>query len=541
MNTRQSFSLKTLISNQSCYIIDSGLPLTDIIFIFEVHQPFRIRRNFFWENRLFKRVKKEEFFRYYFDEELNREIFTRACKKCYFPSNQILIELIDKHRRDKRKVKFSFSISGVFLEQCEMFNQDLLDLFRQLAETGCVEFLIQTYYHSLASLYPERSEFIEQVKMHQQTIRDLLGRDSVIFENTELIYNNVIAKTVEQLGFKGIITEGAERILHGRSPNHVYKASGSEKIRVLLRNYKLTDDLGFRFSARWWREWPLTAEKYASWLASTPGECICIFPDYETFGEHHWPESGIHEFLKHLPDEILRWEHLSMSTPSEVIEKYKPVGEIDVPELGGTVSWADLQRDTSGWLGNTMQWAYYTSMRRLEPLLKESGDKDFLRIWRCFQISDHLYYMCTASGGPGLVHSYFSPFPTHADAYVTAQAALLDFENRVRLASVAADEPFLFYTGKGKENYTGIMVWTLKGFIQALREVSSKSLEFHSKRGDFESWVRHSLLDEALADDLNRLRKSGLKTNDLRKSMIRILEKRFHEKMLQRREVTNYF
>lgn len=515
--------------------------MTDVVFVFEVHQPYRLRRGFFWENRLFRRVKKEEFFEYYFDDEVNREVFLRACEKCYLPSNRILIDLIDEHKGGKRQVRFSFSISGVFLEQCERFNPDLLDSFRQLAETGCVEFLSQTYYHSLASLYPEKDEFMWQVKKHQETIRDLLGQDPVVFENTELIYNNLIARTIEHLGFRGIITEGAERILHGRSPNHVYAASRCERIRVLLRNYKLTDDVGFRFSARWWREWPLTAEKYASWLASTPGEYICIFPDYETFGEHHWPESGIHEFLKSLPREILRWEHLSMSTPSEVIGKYDPVGEIDVPELGGTVSWADLQRDTSGWLGNTMQWAYYTSVRRLEPFVKELGDEEFLRVWRSFQISDHLYYMCTTGGGPGLVHSYFSPFPTPTDAYVTSQAALLDFENRVRLASVAADEPFLFYTGRGKKHFTGKMAWTLKGFIQALKRASLRSIEFHNRRGDFERWARHSLHDEELAERLSQLRTSGKRTNALRKSLIKASEEIYQARKRQTEEATRYF
>jgi len=515
--------------------------LTDIIFVFEVHQPHRLRRDFFWKNRLFKRTKKKEFPKYYFDEKTNREVFIRACEKCYFPSNRILLETIDKYKKEKRKVKISFSISGIFLEQCEMFNPDLLESFRHLAETGCVEFLSQTYYHSLASLYPEREEFIEQVKMHQQAIRDLLGRDPMIFENTELIYNNAIAKTVEHLGFKGIFTEGAERILRGRSPNYIYRAYGCKRIRVLLRNYKLTDDVGFRFSAKWWSEWPLTAEKYASWLASTSGDCICIFPDYETFGEHHWPETGIHEFLKHLPDEILRWNHLNMSTPSEVIENYKPVGEINVPELGGTVSWADLRRDTSGWLGNAMQWAYYMSVRRLEPLVRELDDEDFLKIWRFFQISDHLYYMYTAGGGPSLVHSYFSPFLTPLDAYVTAQAALLDFESRVKLASIAADEPFLFYTGEGKKYYTGIMAWSLKGFIKALGKVCLKSLEFHSERGDFERWAKYSLHDDVLAEKLNQLRTSGLKKEKLRESMIKVAEKIFQEKQRRIKEAIEYF
>ncbi|MBE0520055.1 alpha-amylase, partial [Candidatus Bathyarchaeota archaeon] len=466
--------------------------MTDIVFVFEVHQPHRIGRNFFWENKFLKRVKKKELFNYYFDHVVNREVFERACKKCYFPSNQILQDLIDKHKKERKKVKVSFSVSGVFLEQCEMFNKDLLESFKQLAETGCVEFLSQTYYHSLASLYPERTEFIEQVEMHNQTMKDLLGYAPKVFENTELLYNNAIAKTIEKMGYKGIFTEGVERILHGKSPNYFYTPKGCKKIKILLRNYKLTDDIGFRFSARWWSEWPLTADKYSSWLAATRGQCISIFPDYETFGEHHWPETGIHEFLKHLPEDILRWWHLHMATPSEVIEKYASVGEIDVPELGGTVSWADLERDASCWLGNTMQWAYYTSVRRLEPLVKETEDKEFLRMWRYFQTSDHLYYMFTAGGGPGEVHSYFSHFRTPIDAHVTAESAILDFENRIRLAAIAANEPFLFYTGMGEKHYTGTMAWTLKGFVKALQEVSIKSVEFHNRRRDFEKWAKVS-------------------------------------------------
>ncbi len=515
--------------------------MTDIVFIFEVHQPHRLRKDFFWGNRLFKRLKKEEFFNYYFNHELDREIFERACKKCYFPSNQILLDLIDKHKRDKKQVKFSFSISGVFLEQCEMFNKDLLESFKQLAETGCVEFLNQTYYHSLASIYPEKSEFIEQVKMHQQTVKDLLGYTPQVFENTELIYNNIIAKTIEELGFTGIFTEGTERILHGKSPNHLYKPKDCKKLKVLLRNYKLTDDIGFRFSARWWSEWPLTADKYASWLAATPGQCINIFPDYETFGEHHWPETGIHDFLRHLPREILKWWHLRMSMPSEVIEKYEPTGEIDVPELGGTVSWADLERDTSCWLGNTMQWAYFTSVKRLEPLVKEADDKDFLQIWRYFQTSDHLYYMFTAGGAPGEVHSYFSLFNNPVDAYVTAQAAILDFENRIRLATITASEPFLFYKGVGEEKYTGVMAWSLKGFLKALKKVEVESLVFHNSRGDFENWAEKSLHDKVLAEKLKRIRLSKLKDSALRRALTKAVQERFNELLQHAKAATEYF
>jgi len=502
--------------------------LTDVVFTFEVHQPHRLKKSFFWNNMMFKRLKKKDYFDYYFDNSVNAEVFKRACNKCYFPSNQILLDLIEKHKNEKKQVKVSFSISGVFLEQCEMFNKDLLESFKQLAETGCVEFLSQTYYHSLASLYPEKEEFIEQIKTHEQTLKDLLNYTPKVFENTELLYNNAIARTVETLGYKGIFTEGVEKILHEKSPNQLYTPKGCKKIKVLLRNYKLTDDIGFRFSARWWNEWPLTANKYASWLAGTPGHCINIFPDYETFGEHHWPETGIHEFLRHLPGEILKYWHLRMATPSEVVERYEAAGEIDVPELGGTVSWADLERDASCWLGNTMQWAYYTNVRKLEPLVKETGDQTFLKIWRYFQTSDHLYYMFTAGGAPGEVHSYFSPFNSPTDAYVTAQASILDFENRVRLASIAANEPFLFYTGVGEKYYTGVLAWSLKGFAKALRRVDIKSLEFHNRRGDFAKWAEKSLGDETLAEQLRKTRRLKIKGDALRKMLVKTVDERFN-------------
>jgi len=515
--------------------------LTDIVLVFEVHQPHRLRRKVFWENKVFKRLKKEELFDYYFDNETDKEIFRRAARKCYFPSNQILLDLIDAHKNERRPVKVSFSVSGVFLEQCEMFEKDLLESFRQLAETRNVEFLDQTYYHSISSLYPEKNEFIEQVKLHRETIKTLLGQEPTVFENTELLYNNAIARMVENLGYKGIFTEGVERILHEKSPNYLYTPKGTKKIRVLLRNYKLTDDVGFRFSARWWSEWPLTAEKYARWLAGTDGQCINIFPDYETFGEHHWPETGIHDFLRHLPDEILKWGNLQMSTPSEVIEKHAPAGEIDVHEKGGTVSWADIERDSSGWLGNAMQWAYYTSLRRLEPIVHEADDADFLKLWRYFQTSDHLYYMFTAGGGPGEVHSYFSPYESPMDAFAVAHALLFDFETRLRLATLTANEPFLFHTGTGDENFTGVMSWSLKGFANSLQTVDLKALEFHNRRGDFEQWAESSLQDEVLSHELGRTRVAKLKGEVLREALVEIALKRFDELSKDARKATRLF
>ena len=515
--------------------------MTDIVFVFEVHQPHRLRKNLFWENKVFKRTKKEELFNYYFDNEVDREIFERAARKCYFPSNQILLDVIDAHKNDRRQVKVSFSLSGVFLEQCELFSPDLLETFKQLAKTGCVEFLEQTYYHSIASLYPVKDEFIAQVKLHHDTIKSTLGFEPTVFENTELLYNNTIAKIIENLGYKGIFTEGIERILGEKSPNYLYTPKGCRNIRLLLRNYKLTDDIGFRFSSRWWSEWPLTADKYARWLAQTQGDCINIFPDYETFGEHHWPETGIHDFLRHLPDEILKWGNLRMATPSEAIDAHPPQGEVDAPETEGTVSWADLERDSSGWLGNAMQWAYYTNLRRLEPLIKEADDAEFLRLWRCFQTSDHLYYMFSAGGGPGEVHSYFSPYESPANAFVAAETSLFDFENRVRTATLTANEPFLFCKGAGEENFSGTMTWSLKGFLTALRTVDVAALEFHNKRGDFESWAEHSLQDDSLQTQLKKIRATRAKGELLRKKLVDAAAERFEEARAQVQAATKLF
>jgi len=510
--------------------------MTDIVFVFEVHQPHRLRRNLFWEGKVFRRQNKQDLFNYYFDNEADRDIFKRATRKCYYPSNQIILDVIDNHRREKRQAKFAFSLSGVYLEQCEMYDKDLLETFKQMAKTGCVEFLDQTYYHSIASLYPEKDEFIAQIKMHNQAIKDLIGYSPTIFENTELLYNNTIAKIVEELGYKGIYTEGVEKILGEKSPNFIYTPKDSKKIRLLLRNYKLTDDVGFRFSARWWPEWPLTAPKYANWIAKTKGEVINIFPDYETFGEHHWPETGIHSFLKHLPDELLKYDHLQMVTPSEVVARHASAGDIDVPEAEGAVSWADIQRDQSGWLGNVMQWAYYTTLRRLEPLVLEADDPEFLRLWRCFQTSDHLYYMFTAGGGPGEVHSYFSPYESPMDAFVTAQTLINDFEARLRLAILAANEPFLFYTGSGESHFTGVKAWSLKGFIKALTKVDIAAVEFHAANGDFEKWIQYSLKDPKLAADVKSA--SAQKGEKLRKTIIDAAKKRFNSQSRQVREAT---
>jgi len=370
---------------------------------FKAHQPFRLNVNFTGSSA--RKKRDEELIDVYFDNSRNREILERVAKKCYFPANRIILESIDRHKKESRKFKVAYSISGVLVMQCERWNPDVLDSFKQLSETGCVEFLGQTFYHSLASLFSYKEEFIEQVLMHRELMRDLFGCKPKVFENTEFLYNNSIAKNVGRLGYKGILTEGVERILRWRSPNYIYKARGSN-VKVFLRNYRLSDDVAFRFSARNWSEWPLTADKYASWLSATPGQCINIFMDYETFGEHHWSETGIFEFLRWLPEEILNYRNLRFALPSELLN-YDAVGEIDVDDRN-TISWADISKNTDAWLGNPMQQLCHRKIEKLGVRIKKLQNRGLQELWRLLQTSDHLYYMYTKLDAPGIVHRYFS-------------------------------------------------------------------------------------------------------------------------------------
>lgn len=513
--------------------------MTDICLMFEVHQPLRLNRNFHLDLLAKPPESKKDLFELYFDNTLNKHIFDRAARKCYFPANNIILHEIERFKREKKQFKVSYGISGVFLEQCRQWNPDLLESFSQLAKTGCVEFLEETYHHSLASLFSiNRSEFVEQVKMHRQLMKDLFNYEPKVFENTECLYNNAIAKTIADLGYKAIITEGVERILGWRSPNHVYKAKSSS-IPVLLRNYRLSDDIGFRFSSTWWNEWPLTAQKYTSWLAALQGQVAVIFIDYETMGEHHWPESGIHEFLKWLPREVLKWEHLYWRTPSEVVQLHKPVGEIDVHEYD-TVSWADLERDPSAWISNPMQKVSYEFLKGLEPFVKGLGDEFWLRLWRYFQMSDHLYYMSVKGGGPGDVHSYFNPSGNPIDAFVTFSNIISDFEARIFhelqkpelaakwiLRRLPTDKGFTFFYEFARP--TNVTTHDLFEFADALNTVQIKSLQYHMERGDFERWLSQVLGDKKLASKISYVAKENLAGEKLRKKLVSIVGARLKQ------------
>jgi alpha-amylase len=385
--------------------------MTSICFYFQVHQPVRLNRfNIFSGNTS------------YFDEARNKNIFEKVSNKCYLPTNKILLNLIEEY---KNKFKIAFSLTGVFIEQCQKFVPEVIESFKQLASTGNVEFLSETYYHSLSALFSQK-EFEEQIKLHRNLINDLFGQKPEVFRNTEAMYSNSIAKTIENLGYKGIITEGHEKILSWRSPNYLYVPTGCEKIVALLRNYKLSDDVGFRFSAKWWEEYPLTANKYAAWLSNCEGNCINLFIDYETFGEHQWQDTGIFEFLKHLPSEILKYKHLDFKTPSEIVKDYKPVGIIDVPNI---LSWADVDRDTSAWLENDMQRFAFEQMAKLEEKVKQNPE--LLKFWRLLQISDHFYYMCTKWFADGDVHKYFNAYDSPYDAFINYMNVLQDIKNKL--------------------------------------------------------------------------------------------------------------
>lgn len=398
--------------------------MTSVCMYFQLHQPFRLRR--FWPDN------RSGFFRY-FDERSNREIFERVARKCYVPANSALLDSIDEHGGE---FKFSLSITGTLLEQCELWGKEVLEGFQQMAETGAVEFLDETFYHSLSSLFEDKTEFIEEIKEHQKIMYELLGVKPQVFRNTELLYNNTIAKVASELGYKAILTEGADHMLDGKSPNVLYKAKDSG-LPIIFRNYKLSDDIGYRFSARWWEGYPLTAEKWASWASGINDDCINIFMDYETFGEHQWEQTGIFDFLQKLPEEVLKTQ-LRFDTPLEIVKKYSPVAEIDVGDFS-TISWADMERDTSAWLGNDMQRRCFEEVKLLEPYVKKTEDPEILSIWKHLLTSDHYYYMCTKWLGDGDVHSYFSVHSTPFEAAVNFMAVLMDFKAQVfrKLSKIA--------------------------------------------------------------------------------------------------------
>ena len=391
-----------------------------ICFYFQIHQPFRFRRYRFFD------IGNDH---YYYDDYTNESILRKVSYKSYLPANKLLLELIKKHNG---KFKVAFSISGLALDQFSLYAPEVIDSFKELAATGHVEFLAETYSHSLVAL-KDNEEFKKQVVQHVNTINELFGQVPKMFRNTELIYSDKMGEMVADMGFKGMLTEGAKHVLGWKSPNYLYCNAINPRLKILLKNFVLSDDIAFRYGNQGWSEWPLTTEKYVSWLnkINKKDEVINLFMDYETFGEHQSKETGIFNFLKALPETIFKKSKFTFSTPSEVAEKLQPVSAIHAPN---PISWADEERDLTAWLGNEMQQEAFNKLYSLLPKINKCQDDKLLTDWKYLQTSDHFYYMCTKYFSDGDVHAYFNPYETPYEAFINYMNVLSDFTMRINAA-----------------------------------------------------------------------------------------------------------
>ena len=394
--------------------------MKDLVFYFQVHQPWRLRRYSFFD------IGRSH---HYFDDAENARILHRVAEKCYLPMNRLILKLVERHGGAFR---CAYSVSGTALAQMEQWTPAVLDSFRQLSASGCVEFLCETSHHSLSFLSDE-DEFRAQVRAQAARVEELFGQKPTSFRNTELVVSNRVARLAEEEGFSAILGEGADHLMGWRSPHFLYRPESCERIKILLRSYRLSDDIAFRFSNRGWAEWPLRAETFAQWVAELPprDEVIGLFMDYETFGEHQWADTGIFAFMERLPQEILARGGMRFSTPAETAARHDPVARLDIPQ---PVSWADAERDLTAWLGNGMQRAAHDALYALAPAARaaaDAGHPELLEAWRRLSTSDHAYYVCTKWFPDGDVHKYFSPYATPYDAYITFMNVLDDLARRL--------------------------------------------------------------------------------------------------------------
>ncbi|HSW65830.1 MAG TPA: glycoside hydrolase family 57 protein [Bacillota bacterium] len=396
-----------------------------IVLYLHVHQPYRVRHYTIFDAG----VDHQYFSAPYEDRTNNERIMHKVAEKSYLPTNRRLLQLLERHP----EFKLSMSISGTAIEQMEAWSPESLESFKRLTETGRVEIVGETYHHSLAFFY-SRAEFERQVQMHRDKVREVFGQTPKVFRNTELAYNNDLAYWADKAGYKGILAEGWDKVLDWRSPNFVYQPTYTDNIRLLMKNYKLSDDIAFRFGDRNWAGWPLTADKFTHWLnESGDATNFDLFMDYETFGEHQWDESGIFDFLEHLPNEWLKREGNTFMTVSEVIDTFQPVDRVDMPY---TVTWADTERDLSAWLGNSMQASSIHALYDLEQRVLDTGDLTLIDDWRKLTTSDHFYYMCTKWFNDGDIHAYFSPYENPYDAFIAFMNAWHDLQFRLAAKGV---------------------------------------------------------------------------------------------------------
>ena len=393
--------------------------MRSICFYFQVHQPFRLKKYRFFD------IGNDH--SYYNDYE-NRTIMRKVAEKCYLPANQLMLDLVNEYGDN---FKIAYSLSGTVIDQFELYAPDVLESFQKLFATGRVELLDETYSHSLSALRPE-DVFDYQVNRHRRKVKELFGLQPKIFRNTELIYSDEIGEKVAKLGYEGMLTEGARHIMGWKSPNYLYCNAVNPKLKLLLKNFKLSDDIAFRFSNQAWEEYPLTAEKYVAWLnAIDPNEeVINLFMDYETFGEHQWKETGIFDFMRALPEKVFKYSDYQFHTPSEVVARHNPVGVLNVPY---PISWADEERDLTAWLGNELQNEAFENLYKLFERVKELDDPELWRDWLYLQTSDHFYYMCTKWFSDGDVHKYFNPYDSPYEAFINYMNILSDFRIRLGL------------------------------------------------------------------------------------------------------------
>lgn len=391
-----------------------------IVLYLHVHQPWRIRKY-----DIFDVALNHDYFTHSPSPEQDNElIFHKVANKSYKPMNRLLEKMLNDHP----DFKLSLSITGTFMEQAERFDPGVLDSFRRLVNTGRVEILSETYHHSLAFFY-NRSEFEAQIEMHRQKIREVFGVETRVFRNTELAYNNELAAWADRYGFDGIIAEGWDDVLGWRSPNYVYQPVNTENIKLLMKNYRLSDDIAFRFNDKGWADWPLTADKYYRWVSSALADAplLNLFMDYETFGEHQWREDGVFDFFEQFVRHWLSRPENSFSTISEAITSHQPQGDISVPQ---TITWADSERDLSAWLGNGLQRQAMNYLYEMSDRVMRTGDWQLINDWRNLQTADHVYYMSTKWSDDGSVHSYFSPYESPYDAFLYFMNAIRDLRWR---------------------------------------------------------------------------------------------------------------
>jgi len=397
--------------------------MKSVCLFFQVHQPFRHRRYRFFD------IGNDH---YYYDDYSNETIMRKVAEKSYLPTNKLLLKLADKL---EGKFKVSFSITGLALEQFDLYAPEVTDSFKDLSKTGCVEFLSETYSHSLSSL-KDKDIFKKQVKLHDEQISGLFGHKPRVFRNTEMIYSDEIGAQIAEMGYQGMLTEGAKHILGWKSPNFMYVNAINPRLKVLMRNFKLSDDISFRFSNKDWSEFPLTAEKFVGWLESLDKkeEVVNIFLSYESFGERQPKESGIFEFFENLAEKIIESPGLKFATPSEVIDELQPVSAVSVPHA---ISWADEERDLTAWLGNSMQKEAFDKLYDLRNRMEKCSSEELKKDWNYLQVSDHFYYMSTKYYSHGARSGQFNPFDTPYEAFINYMNVLSDF--KIRLNSLVPE------------------------------------------------------------------------------------------------------